>query len=160
MSSDPLAYFITWTVYGTFLPGDPRWWRHKKQGSSAPARGLEQWSKKRLLHPIKLLSPDDRVVCESAIDEICVFRKWKLWARSARTNHVHILVTASAKKPKLVRDQIKAKCTLEIRNANSGFADRPIWTTGGDIEFIDTEDAIPECEIYINDAQDRMDRGI
>ncbi|KAA1259280.1 hypothetical protein LF1_18100 [Rubripirellula obstinata] len=160
MPNDPLAYFITWTVYGTFLPGDPRWWRHKKQGPSAPARGLEQWSKKRLLHPIKLLSPDDRIVCESAIDEICVFRKWKLWARSARTNHVHVLVTASAKKPKLVRDQIKAKCTLEIRNANSGFVDRPIWTTGGDIEFIDTEDEIRECETYINDAQDRMDRGI
>lgn len=29
--SEPLAYFITWTTYGTWLPGDPRGW--VKEGS-------------------------------------------------------------------------------------------------------------------------------
>lgn len=158
MSDGPLAYFITWTVYGTFLSGDPRGWRHKKQGAIAPSAGLRQWTKDRLVHPIKLLTPDDRVVCEAAIDEICVFRGWKRWARSARSNHVHVLVSAKDKKPELVRDQIKSKCTMEIRKANSDFVDRPIWTALGDIEFIDTEDEINECQIYINEAQDRMDR--
>jgi REP element-mobilizing transposase RayT len=158
MPNVPLAYFITWTVYGTFLPGDKRWWRHKRKGVSAPADGLAQWSKKRLLHPISLLAQDDQVACEFAIDEICVFRQWKLWARSARSNQVHVLVTATDKKPNLVRDQIKAKCTLEIRKANLEFVDRPIWTTGGDVEFIDTEDEIFQCQVYINDAQDRKER--
>ena len=160
MLNEPLAYFITWTVYGSFLPGDARWWRHKKQGTSAPTAGLRQWSKNRLLHPIKLLTPDDRGACESAIDEICVFRGWKLWARSARSNHVHVLVTATDRKPNLIRDQIKGKCTLEIRKTNTDFVDRPVWTTRGDIEFIDTEDEINECQIYIHEAQDRMDRDL
>ncbi|QDT01933.1 hypothetical protein K227x_03030 [Rubripirellula lacrimiformis] len=158
MPDGPLAYFLTWTVYGTFLPGDARWWRHRKQGAAVPSAGLRQWSKDRLAHPVKLLSPDDRVVCESAIDEICAFRGWDQWARSARSNHVHVLVTATDRKPELIRDQLKSKCTLELRSANSGFADRPIWTTRGDIEFIDTEDEINECVIYINEAQDRMNR--
>ena len=156
--SGPLAYFITWTVYGTFLPGDERWWRHRQQGASGPSVGLRQWTKDRLVHPIKLLTSDERIACESAIDEICDFRGWTQWARSARTNHVHVLLTGTDKKPELIRDQIKAKCTLEIRKTNLSFVDRPIWTKRGDIEFIDTEDEINECQIYINEAQDRMDQ--
>ena len=30
IQDDPLAYFITWTVYGTFLQGDERWWKARK----------------------------------------------------------------------------------------------------------------------------------
>ena len=28
-AGEPLAYFITWTTYGTWLPGDERGWNRK-----------------------------------------------------------------------------------------------------------------------------------
>jgi hypothetical protein len=30
--ADPIAYFLTWTTYGTWLPGDERGW-YAKQAS-------------------------------------------------------------------------------------------------------------------------------
>ena len=33
-----------------------------------------------------------------------------------------------------------------------------VWTKGGDIEFIDTDDDLEQVVIYITEAQDRMDR--
>jgi hypothetical protein len=33
-SDDPIAYFITWTVYGTHLQGDERGWRRRRKGIS------------------------------------------------------------------------------------------------------------------------------
>ena len=28
-TGEPLAYFLTWTTYGTWLPGDERGWSRK-----------------------------------------------------------------------------------------------------------------------------------
>ena len=38
----PLAYFITWTVYGTFLQGDERGWWKIKNGTQQSATKLRQ----------------------------------------------------------------------------------------------------------------------
>ncbi len=40
-SDEPLAFFYTWTVYGTFLQGDVRFWRKRRKGEqlSATAAG-------------------------------------------------------------------------------------------------------------------------
>ena len=45
--SDPLAYFITWTVYGSRLQGDARGWR-KNGVHRLPEPYLEAWHKQRL----------------------------------------------------------------------------------------------------------------
>lgn len=41
MYDDPLAYFITWTTYGTWLPGDPRGWVEYHHGHQLPDPILE-----------------------------------------------------------------------------------------------------------------------
>ena len=99
-----------------------------------------------------------RVVVEAAINEICQFRGWHLWAVSVRTNHVHTVVTAPEYDPELVRDQMKAKATRELRDGFTTWQDRPVWSRKGDIEFLDTEDDIEACVIYVNEVQDRKDR--
>ena len=35
-SDYPLAWFITWTTYGTWLPGDDRGWTERGKGSQLP----------------------------------------------------------------------------------------------------------------------------
>ena len=42
MHDQPLAYFITFTVYGTFLQGDLRLWRSRGKGSQPTQPFLEQ----------------------------------------------------------------------------------------------------------------------
>ena len=53
---EPAGYFITWTVYGTFLQGDSRWWRKRAGGERPPQPLLEQWHRDRLKHDVILLN--------------------------------------------------------------------------------------------------------
>ena len=152
---DPLAFFITWTVYGTFLQGDQRGWTKRRGGFQAAEPKLVQWRSDRLKHPIELLNENQRTVVETEIDRLAQFRGWKIWARSARSNHVHVVVTAVEYAGNKVRDQFKANCTRVLRERWSKFVDRPVWTTGGDWKCINDEDALEQIVVYVAQAQDR-----
>ena len=39
-TGEPLAYFLTWTTYGTWLPGDERGWNRKVNPKSIPPNAL------------------------------------------------------------------------------------------------------------------------
>ncbi len=74
---------------------------------------------------------------------------------NARTNHVHIAVTADAETKK-VCDQFKANATRILRQPTAAITKKRIWSRGGDIEIVDEEDSLEQVVIYINEAQDRM----
>jgi hypothetical protein len=99
-----------------------------------------------------------QAVVEAAISEISGFRGWTLWACNARSNHVHVVVSALDYEPALVRDQLKAKATRELRKSWDVWNDRPVWTAKGDIEFLDNEEEIEQCVMYVAEAQDRKGR--
>lgn len=156
IADEPIAFFITWTVYGTFLQGDDRGWRRRRKGSQPPQPKLADWRRERLLFPIQLLDQGMREVVEAEIERLAEVRGWHVWARSARSNHVHIAVTAFGYNGARVRDQFKANCTRELREHWPVFADRPVWTKGGDCECLNTEDDLEQAVIYVAQAQDRM----
>jgi REP element-mobilizing transposase RayT len=157
INREPLAYFITWTVYGTFLQGDGRWWRKKKKGSQAPQPRLEEWHRDRLRHEILLLSEQHRERVKSEIEDHCEFREWRLWIANPRTNHVHVVVTAPGFAGDVVRDQLKANCTRGLRQQDHRFADRPVWTVRGDWQCVNTDDDLEQAIQYAGEAQDRME---
>jgi REP element-mobilizing transposase RayT len=156
-NDEPIAYFITWTVYGTFLQGDERWWRRRRQGAQCPQPKLAQWRSARLKYPIALLDDAQQVVTEQEIQRHCEHRNWKLWAKSARTNHVHVVVTAPNYSGKQVRDQLKANCTRGLRELWANLRDRPVWTALGDWQCINTTDDLETVIMYVSEAQDLME---
>jgi REP element-mobilizing transposase RayT len=155
-NDDPVAFFITWTVYGTHLQGDSRGWRRRRAGSQNPQPLLAQWQSDRLKYPILLLSDSMRETVELQCQHHCDHRGWKLWAVSARTNHVHVAVTSPGYSGGKVRDQLKANCTRELRASWESFRDRPVWTVGGDWECVNTEEELETVIQYIVEAQERM----
>jgi REP element-mobilizing transposase RayT len=156
-SADPIAFFITWTVYGTHLQGDKRGWRRRGKGEQQPQPRLAQWRRERLKHDVILLSEEQRVVVEQQCQRHCDHRGWHLWVVNARSNHVHVVVTASRYSGKTVRDQLKANCTRELREQWPVFCDRPVWTVGGDWECINSEGDLEIVFVYVREAQDRME---
>lgn len=154
-NDEPLAYFITWTVYGTFLQGDERGWRKRRKGHQTPQPKLAQWNRERLTHEIRLLDKAQQGAVESEIEQLAMFRGWKVWAKNARTNHVHVVVTASGYSGKKVRDQFKANCTRVLRESWRQFIDRPAWTVGGDWQCVNDEDELEQVVVYVAEAQDR-----
>jgi len=105
---EPLAYFLTWTTYGTWLPGDERGWV-AKPGEFRPADAiLEQVSRSLMTEPSLILDPSQRDLAERTIADHCRCRDWHLHAVACRTNHVHVVVTAAGRNPEDVMDQFKA----------------------------------------------------
>jgi REP element-mobilizing transposase RayT len=161
MHDEPLAFLITWTVHGSFLQGDSRWWKPKGKRSQSPQPLLEHWHRDRLKHEIVWLTESHQTIVESEIMRLCNFRGWQLWISNARKNHVHIVVTASERSGNQVRDQLKANCTRALRESDLQFVGRPVWTRerGGDVKFLNSEDSLERAVNYAGEGQDRMDRG-
>jgi len=159
IDDEPAGFFITWTVYGTHLQGDARWWRKKRAGEQTPQPRLEQWHRDRLKHEVILLNNEHRRIVKAQVTAHCEHRGWQLWVTNPRTNHVHVVVTAAGYDGKTVRDQLKANATGALRRHDPQFVDRPVWTTGGDVQNLKTEEDLHAAIEYAGEAQDRMGRG-
>ncbi|MDB5337294.1 MAG: hypothetical protein JWN70_2913 [Planctomycetaceae bacterium] len=160
MSDERLAFFITWTVYGTFLQGDPRGWRKWKHGMQAPQPWLVPWHAARLKYPVLLLDDSRRQLVNAEILRFCEWRGWKLRAHDARTNHVHVVVQALGYSGSQVRDQLKANCTRVLREHSVIFHDRPVWTERGDWQCLNDVDDLEQAILYVSVAQDRKGREL
>lgn len=166
--NDPRRLFITWTTYGSWLPGDARGWMKWKKGEQQPQPVLENWCKGRMKESAVLLSPEQREAVEVVVRKHSAHRGWELHAVSARSNHVHVAVTVVpetgnqnyrvADGVKRVRDQFKANATRVLRQGENPIHNEKVWTKGGDIQFVDSDDDLEQVVIYILEAQDRMDR--
>ena len=81
-----ITYFITWTTYEAWLPGDRRGWRKVKAGEQPPQPRLEAWSRARMTEAPVVLTGEQR----SKVEDICrsraEIRGWILHAVSARSN--------------------------------------------------------------------------
>ena len=112
MNSDtPIAFFLTWVTYGTWLPGDARGWVEYKHGWQLPRGNLEADCTSRMSEDAIRLTNDQRRAVESQIKETCQHRGWILHAVNCRSNHIHVLVSAGNAPPKKIRIDLKAYAT-------------------------------------------------
>jgi Transposase IS200 like len=151
---EPLAYFLTWTTYGTWLRGDSRGWNRKHQAETHPANPLfVEMARSEMKEPEFRLSVDHRRIVEETIRDHCRIRAWHLHAVNARSNHVHVVVTAAGYQPETVRDQFKAWCTRRLKEA--GVTRTRFWTEGGSRRWINHENELGGAILYVIESQDR-----
>ena len=154
---DPLGFFLTWTTYGTWLPGDERGWVRRGKGFQAPnGRRRQKAAAKLVENPVRLDDVQRRTV-ETTIAEHCASRGWVLHIRRCRTNHVHVVVTADCA-PRQVREQLKAWCTRKLKElveTRGGVqADkRKWWTDRGSCRRLMDEASLEAAIIYLRDFQ-------
>jgi REP element-mobilizing transposase RayT len=149
---DPIAFFLTWPTYGTWLPGDQRGWVEYHHGWQLPAPALELESKCRMTEDVCKLSMPQRNLCELQVYETCKFRNWQVYAVNCRSNHMHLAIGASNTNPKKIRKDIKAWCTRRLRAADDR---RNWWAERGSIRYIWNEDSLATVIEYITQGQDR-----
>ncbi|QDT38781.1 transposase [Stratiformator vulcanicus] len=150
---EALAYLITWTTYGTWLPGDDRGWVDKGVFRiEEPQPILREDSSARLKEKPLLLSRSQRALIERTIGDHCDHRKWMLHAVNARSNHAHVVVTAAAVPPKKVREEFKAWCTRRLKSEFDAKRTN-WWTEGGSGRFINDEDHLEAAIRYVRDGQ-------
>ena len=137
----PLAYFITFRTHGTWLHGDQRRSvdRHGRNVYGTERIGLDPkfsvtMDRNMKSGPILLDGPRRRIV-EAAIRRVCSMRGYKLIAINVRTNHVHIVVSASAA-ANTVMSAFKANATRELREAGLAAHDGAVWSRGGSTRYL------------------------
>src|SRR5436190_443915 len=136
---DPLAYFLTWSTYGTWLPGDRRGWTEYRRGWKLPDPIRELEAHARMTADACRLDPKQRQAVHDQIAETCEHRGWELHAVNCRTNHLHVVLTAPGN-PKTVRNSLKAWCTRKLKDLERNRGMVPIreawWAERGSQRFI------------------------
>jgi REP element-mobilizing transposase RayT len=157
MSEDPVAYFITFSTYGARLHGDARGTSDDSHNAyNTPLLGYDErrWEAERALMrdgPFVLDSAGRRVVLE-AIHDAVSFREWTLHAVSVRTNHIHVVVTASGR-PEPVLTKLKARATRALRDTGLTGRNQPVWAHHGSTRWLWDETALVAAIDYVNHAQ-------
>ena len=132
---DPLAYFITWPTYGTWLPGDQRGWIEYHQGWQLPNANLLEICQTEMREERCLLSPVAREVVKQQIAETCRVRKWILHAVACQSNHLHVVVEAFETTPQKVRTDLKAWCTRRLRMEIDS-SRKNWWAERGSVRYV------------------------
>jgi len=99
------------------------------------------------------LSVADRKIVEQTATKHCEIRGWTLHKVNARSNYVHVVVTAPSYKPEIVRDQLKAWCSRNLKDLHPNR--ERFWIEGASCRVINTEEDLEALIAYAGDAQDR-----
>jgi REP element-mobilizing transposase RayT len=156
---EPLAYYLTWTTYGTWLPGDERGWVAKPGQFRAPDANLKQAAQRLMTESALTLDQEQRCIVEDTIADHCRIRGWHLHAVNCRTQHVHVVVTAPQREPEVVRDQFKAWCTRHLkglersRRPANGAMRQNWWTQRGSQRWLNDEKSLEEAIRYVVEEQ-------
>ncbi len=151
--SEPLAYLITWTTHGTWLPGDARGWvAYATPGIQAPDPARFAAVRQTLNAPPVVLDAEQRALVETTVRAHCNVRGWSLHAVNVRSNHVHVVVTAPETDPKKAMDQFKAWCSRRL-NERMGKVNEHWWTRHGSTKWINDEKYLRNAIRYVLERQ-------
>jgi hypothetical protein len=159
---NPLAYFLTWSTYGTWLPGDERGWVEYRRGWQLPDPVRKRQAAARMTEGACLQDPEQRRLVEQTIADDCRIRGWQLHVVNCRTNHLHVVVTAPVD-PQAVQVQFKAWSTrrlkdLEARRRGLRTDDPAIreqwWAERGSRRWINDDETLEAAIHYVRDGQD------
>jgi REP element-mobilizing transposase RayT len=149
----PLAYFISFRSYGTWLHGDQRGSinRFHNQYGTPYLPANKRWQShnhQKLKTSSLILDAKQRRAVETAIRETCNIRKWTLLAINVRTNHVHSVVTAN-RKPSLVLNAFKANATRELRQKGLWIFPFSPWADKGSKRKLLNERSVQRAIDYV-----------
>lgn len=160
------TWLITWTTYGTWLPGDRRGFVTRIRGADgkpvlhneygtpydADMPGLEAYARSIQRHEPVWLTPAQAEQVAEQFRETAAIRGWRLLAFAVMANHVHIVVEVPADTPaaKLLTD-FKAYTTRRLDRQFGEGKKRIWWTERGSTRWCADDDAVANRVRYVRD---------
>jgi REP element-mobilizing transposase RayT len=164
----PFALHITWTCYGTWLPGDERGsvsnqllpeggFRVKQNNPGTPVLAGDSYTRQRAMKLQK-----GETVFLTAAEALCVAeelvnaardRGWRILRGAVMANHVHVVVTDCPDDGPAVRRILKGVSQAKLRE-RTGRGQR-CWTAGGSDRYKHDQAAIDAAVRYAA-KQERM----
>ncbi|MDH4202797.1 MAG: transposase [Phycisphaerae bacterium] len=156
MYNNPIAYFITFSTYGTWLHGDPRSSVMRENGRARVLpenTGFYHHEQAKFKASPVLLDNIQRQIVRDTIVKHCEIRQWRLFALHVRTNHVHTVVKAN-KRIDQVANELKGWPKRVLRE--EGFDPPKVWTGGSSKVYIYSEGTLREKIHYVVYEQGEM----
>jgi len=154
-----LAYFITFTTYGTWLHGTAKGKgsvdaEHNIYGTPfvEPDAEREQKARTAMVQPPYVMSATERQIVCKAIVELSDDRGWKLWAVHVRSNHVHVVVSAD-RDPGRIMSDVKGRASRDLTLAGFDNAERRRWTLHGSTRHLFRDEEVEAAIRYTVDGQ-------
>lgn len=157
MVNPPLAYFITFRTYGTWLHGDERGSvdrEHNVYGTpTLPVeKAINEWEgAERTQEPVTL-SGKQRSSVDATIRNVCRHRGWALRELNVRTNHIHAIVTADDS-PESVMNAFKSWSTRRLREAGLMGQQARVWSRHGSTVYLFDSGKLAEKCRYVRECQ-------
>ncbi len=153
---EPLAYFLTWRTFGTWLHGDDRGSvdrNHNALGAPLlpPEPAFVQRNRNRMSAPAVIFDQRQRHLVDGAIRERCHHAGWLLLALNVRTNHVHALVAASEPAEQVM---VSLKAWAPRRLREEGEAAGKTWARHGSTRYLWDEAGLENACRYVTDLRD------
>jgi REP element-mobilizing transposase RayT len=166
---DAFALHITWTTYGSRLPGDERGFvsntfvpgqgyerKHNVLGTPytaddpatrARARQLQKW-------PTVYLTATEALAAAECLVETAQRYGWRIVRAAVMTDHVHVVVMDCPDDGSQVRRVLKGNTQAQLSKNNG--TSRVWWTTGGSDRYKHGESAIVEAIRYVADQEHKL----
>ncbi|MEX2139900.1 MAG: transposase [Pirellulales bacterium] len=156
-------WFLTWTTYGTWLPGDSRGFvspvrvgnelvLHNLPGTpyDADHPNLLRFAEMRLKGPPIYLSLSQAERCLQQFHETTALRRWWLLATALMRNHIHAVVGVPGDPPprKLLQDY-KSYASRALNRSFGRPKSDTWWTESGSKRKLPHEDAIVGAVLYV-----------
>jgi REP element-mobilizing transposase RayT len=151
----PLAFFITFSTYGTWLPGTDKGMgsvdrQHNEYGTSfvTPDPNRETQARSQMFQPPYTMDASRREVVRDAFVALAQEKDWRLLAVHVRSNHIHIVISAERDPGRLMSD-LKARASRDLTRAGFDNADRRRWTRHGSTQHLFTTEQVQKKIKYM-----------
>ena len=152
-----LAYLLTFSTYGTHLPGSEKGWVDAKRCSvvGSPIRQYdfrreEYWRSRLNEHPY-VLDSQARLLTLEAILAVCRHRRWIPHAVHVRSTHVHAVISGQVTPERIISD-CKSYATRALR-PTAAVDRRRYWTKHGSTRYLWGQTSLRAAVSYVLDGQ-------
>jgi REP element-mobilizing transposase RayT len=169
MNDQPFALHITWTCYGTWLPGDKRGYVsntlsqtaafHPKENiPGTPYTADDPYTRARaqaLQKDVTVwLNQKQAYVAAVALVKAAAERGWRILRGALMANHVHLVIQDCPPDGPAVRRILKG-CSQAALTQHAGQSHR-WWTAGGSDRYKNDDAAIAAAVQYVADQEGKM----
>jgi REP element-mobilizing transposase RayT len=154
----PLAYFLTFSTYGTWLHGRDSGsvdrCHNRFDTPFLPADPEQELVARSRMRQTEYVLDEARRGCVlRALRDVAAHRGWTIWAAHVRTNHVHIVIATPGIRPEKVLADLKAWASRRLRETFGEDPDRDRWTQHGSTRYLWDENELEAAMDYVTHRQ-------
>jgi REP element-mobilizing transposase RayT len=172
------GYHLIWTVYGYWLPNDPRgstskdvrveplrelgeahFGRRPTQPSNKEIHAIHQQAQEILKHPVLTFDEDEIALLGKVIGEVIAEKGFTCYACAIMPDHIHLLIRRHCDKAEDMIALFQERTRAALIEAERRTSVQPIWTHGpGWKTFIKTRRQFENEIKYIRDNPKKIGR--